>query len=44
MSDDSKNISIDTAAEQWVRLVLAHIQAKKQIANTPPDKKKEEQE
>ena len=43
MSDENNNISIDGAVEQWVNLVLAHIEANKQKASAPIDKNKEEQ-
>ena len=37
-----ENITIDSIAEQWVKLLLAHIEAKKQIINAPGKKYKEE--
>ncbi len=41
MSDNKVNLNIDYVAEQWVRLILSHIEAKKQISNASKNKKKE---
>lgn len=43
MSDENKNISIDEIAEQWVRLVLAHVTTNKQKTNLPKNDNKNEQ-
>ncbi len=42
MSDENKNISIDEIAEQWVRLVLAHIMANQQKTNLQENDNKKE--
>lgn len=33
MENEDKNISIEAIAERWVKIVLAHIEAKKQSSN-----------